>query len=160
MKGSLSIKVTTSMTINPPAAILLAMYIVRGGKTGGQQTGDRGNDSERHAEGIHRPEDLHASAKTLSSDHRGYRSSTAPGRFRAGIRSASADTISGRPGLPRSRNSPLPWPMALLMWKQRSREASGSMISPQDSLSSSIPTSTSSKRSRSSEQPEGCGLRS
>ena len=39
-------QVTTSMTINPPAAILLAMYIAVAEKAGDQRKRDRGDDPE------------------------------------------------------------------------------------------------------------------
>ncbi len=64
-------KVTTSMTINPAASILLSMYIVVA-ETGGKPKRNWRDHPERHAEGIHCPEDLHASAQTVASDHCGY----------------------------------------------------------------------------------------
>jgi methylmalonyl-CoA mutase, N-terminal domain len=56
-------RVSTSMTINATAAILLAMYIV-----GGRRAGDParevalGHHPERHPQGVHRPRDVHLSA--------------------------------------------------------------------------------------------------
>ena len=49
-------EVTTSMTINAPAAIMLAFYVVRRGGAGGPRRPARRHDPDRHPQGVHRPE--------------------------------------------------------------------------------------------------------
>ena len=63
--------ITTSMTINSPAAMIFAMYLV-GGREAGRRLGDAvRHDSERHPQGIHRAEGIHLSAASVdASDHR------------------------------------------------------------------------------------------
>ena len=48
--------VTTSMTINAPAAILLAFYVVVGEQQGVPPEKLGGHDPDRHPQGVHRPE--------------------------------------------------------------------------------------------------------
>ena len=63
-------KVSTSMTINAPAAILLAMYIAVGKKQGVEPAKLRGDGSERYFEGIHRARNVHLPAETVDApDH-------------------------------------------------------------------------------------------
>ena len=54
-------RVSTSMTINATAAILLAMYIVVGEEQGVPRTQAHRNGAERRAQGVHRAGDLHLS---------------------------------------------------------------------------------------------------
>ena len=54
-------KVSTSMTINAPAAILLAMYIAVAKKQGVDAANCARHDPERYPERIYRPRDLHIS---------------------------------------------------------------------------------------------------
>ena len=58
-------KVTTSMTINPPATALWAMYCATARIAGHPPDKDRRDDPERYAQGVYRPEDLHVSARTV-----------------------------------------------------------------------------------------------
>ncbi len=54
-------EVSTSMTINATAAILLAMYVVVGEEQGVPRAAAAGHDPERRAQGVHRPRHLHLS---------------------------------------------------------------------------------------------------
>ena len=55
-------QVTTSMTINSPAAMLLAFYILVGEKQGVRPEQAGGHGPGRHPEGVHRPEGVHLPA--------------------------------------------------------------------------------------------------
>ncbi len=59
--------VTTSMTINSPAPMLLAMYLVVAEEQGHGVGQAVGHDSERHPEGVHRAEGVHLSAAPLDA---------------------------------------------------------------------------------------------
>ena len=65
-------KVTTSMTINAPAAILLAMYIAVAEKQGVDRRAAARHGPERHPQGVHRARHLHlpARARRMRLDHR------------------------------------------------------------------------------------------
>ena len=63
--------VTTSMTINSPAAMIFAMYLVVAERQGVPWETLSRNDSERHPERVHRSEGMHLSAAALdAADHR------------------------------------------------------------------------------------------
>ena len=55
-------KISTSMTINATASILLALYIVTAQRTGREVKQALGHDSERRAEGVHRTRNVYLSA--------------------------------------------------------------------------------------------------
>ena len=55
-------QVTTSMTINATAPILLALYVAVGSEAGHRAESARRDDAERHPEGVHRERHLHFSA--------------------------------------------------------------------------------------------------
>ena len=55
-------KVTTSMTVNCSASVLLAMYLVHGGAHRRAVGAGRRHDPERHAQGVHRAEGMDLSA--------------------------------------------------------------------------------------------------
>ena len=59
--------VTTSMTINSPAAILLAMYVARGRERRRAARRPRGHAAERHPEGVPGPEGVHLPAAALDA---------------------------------------------------------------------------------------------
>ena len=64
-------RVTTSMTINAPATILLSMYLVVAEKQGVPWTKGWGYDPKRYFEGIHCSKVLDLSSKTIhASDYR------------------------------------------------------------------------------------------
>jgi len=65
-------KVSTSMTINAPAAVLLAMYIAVAEKQGVSADKLRGHHTERHPQGILISGYLYISTQTLYADYHGY----------------------------------------------------------------------------------------
>ena len=64
-------KVTTSMTINATAAILLAMYAAVAKKQGVPLAEHRRDDAERHPEGVHRARHVHLPAAALAATRHG-----------------------------------------------------------------------------------------
>ena len=67
-------RVSTSMTINSPAAPIWAMYIVAAEKAGVPRGAARGDDPERHPQGVHRPEGVPLPAGALDAPrHRHHR---------------------------------------------------------------------------------------
>ncbi len=56
-------QVSTSMTINAPAAILLAMYLAAARRQGVDPDRAARHDPERHPQGVRRPRDVHLSAR-------------------------------------------------------------------------------------------------
>jgi hypothetical protein len=62
-------KVTTSMTINSTAAILLLMYELVAEENGVSSRPDRRHDPERPAQGVHRTGHLRVSAAPVDADH-------------------------------------------------------------------------------------------
>ena len=67
-------KVSTSMTINAPAAVLLAMYIAVGKRQGVELEQAAWYGAERHPQGVHRARDVHLSAQAIDApDHRSVR---------------------------------------------------------------------------------------
>ena len=58
-------EVTTSMTINAPAMVLLAMYVVVAEKQGRPTRSPRRDQSERHPQGVHRPEGVDLPARAV-----------------------------------------------------------------------------------------------
>ena len=59
--------VTTSMTINSPAPMMLAMYLVVAEQQGVPWTTLARHDSERHPQGVHRPEGVHLPAAPVDA---------------------------------------------------------------------------------------------
>ena len=60
-------KTTVSMTINSPASVLWAMYLVVAEKQGADWKKISGTHPERHPEGIHRAEGIHLSARAFDA---------------------------------------------------------------------------------------------
>ena len=60
-------EISTSMTINGPAAIIWAMYIAAAEKQGVPIERLRGHPSERHPEGVHSPERVHLPPRALDA---------------------------------------------------------------------------------------------
>ena len=60
-------EVSTSMTINATAPILLALYVAAAEAQGVAAGGHRGHDPERHPQGVHRPGDLHLPAPPVDA---------------------------------------------------------------------------------------------
>ena len=152
-------QVSTSMTINSPCAVILAMYLAVAEKQGVSFDKLRGtvqNDilKEYPARGtyIFGPSNPCASSPTFLP--------SAPSRCPSGTPSASAAITSVRPAPPRCRKWPSPWPTASLTWRRPWPRASRWMSSGPGSPSSSTPTWISWKKSPSSGPPGACGPRS
>ena len=62
-------QVTTSMTINSTASILLLLYELVAEEQGVSVDGDQRHDPERPAEGVHRPRHVHLPAPAVDADH-------------------------------------------------------------------------------------------
>ena len=149
--------VTTSMTINAPAAILLAFYVLGRRAAGGAAGEARRHDPDRHPQGVHRPEGVVLPDR--AGDAPGHRHDRVvhARTCRAGTRSRSPATTSARPARPPSRSSPSRSRTASPTSSGRSSAASTSTTSPPASPSSSTPTSTSSRRSPSTGRRAGSG---
>ena len=63
-------KVSTSMTINAPAAVLLLMYQTVGEEQGARPEQADRHDPERRAQGVHRPRHLHLPAAAVAAPGR------------------------------------------------------------------------------------------
>ena len=66
------------MTINSPASMIFAMYLVVAEKQGATWDTLSRHDSERHPQGIHRAEGIHLPAAAVDAAHHGRRSRSAP----------------------------------------------------------------------------------
>ena len=66
-KGIRLDEITTSMTINSPAAMIFAMYLVVAEQQGVAWERLSGTIQERHLERIHRPEGIHISASSVDA---------------------------------------------------------------------------------------------
>ena len=97
--------ITTSMTINATAPMLLALYLSVARQAGRRVRGGRRHDAERRAEGVHRAGYAHLPARGRRSASRRTCSRSAPRTFHAGTRSASAGITCARPGRPLRRRS-------------------------------------------------------
>jgi methylmalonyl-CoA mutase N-terminal domain/subunit len=152
-------KVSTSMTINSTAAILLTMYIAMAEKQGvtpGVLQGTIQNDilKEYAARGtyIYPPFE----SMRIVTDIFAYSKDHLP---RWNTINISGYHMRGQ-GVRPSRKSPLPSPMALPMWKQRSGQALMSIPLPPGSPSFSAVITPFSKKLPSSGLPGGSGPRS
>ena len=67
MRGIPQDRVTTSMTINAPASVLLLLYELAAERKGIAAAHARGNDPERHPQGVRGPRDVHLSAATVDA---------------------------------------------------------------------------------------------
>ena len=96
-------RVSTSMTINATAIILLALYVAVARRQGVPVAGALGHDPERHPEGVRRARHLHLPAAPVAADrHRHLRVLRARAAA-AGTRSRSAAITSARPDRRRSQ---------------------------------------------------------
>ena len=132
-------KVSTSMTINAPASILLAMYIAvaeKQGVTPDKLNGTIQNDILKE----YPPGEPTSSPRNPRCGSSPTSSSTAPGWRQTGTRSASAATTCGRPAARRFRRWPSPSPTGSPTWKRRRRRVWTWMFSPRGSPFSSMPT--------------------
>ena len=150
-------EITTSMTINSPAAMIWAMYIVAAEKRGVPRAQLTGHAPERHPQGVHRPEGVHLPAGPVAEAGDRHGRVRARARCRAGTRSASAATTSARRARPRSRSWPSRSPTGSSTSRTPSPAACASTTSRRGSPSSSTATTTSSRRSPSSAPRAGSG---
>ena len=65
-------RVSTSMTINSPAAPIWAMYIAAAEKARRPAGGARGDDPERHPQGVRRPEGVPVPARAVDAARDGH----------------------------------------------------------------------------------------
>ena len=91
-------EVTVSMTINAPAAIMLAFYVVAAERQGIGPRAARGDDPDRHPEGVHRAEGVVFPGRSGDATGRRHDRVVRDARCRAGIRSASRAITSARLG--------------------------------------------------------------
>ena len=142
--------ITTSMTINGPAAIALAQYVVGGREQGYPARGAGRHAAGRHPQGIHRAERVDLSAASARAHHRRH-DEVLHGRDAAGgTRSRSPATTSAKPARPPRRSSRSRSPTASRTSRRRWPPGWTSTRSLRGSRSSSTRTSTSSRRSPSS----------
>ena len=97
--------VSVSMTINAPAAIMLAFYVVAAEAQGVPDRRAVGHDPDRHPQGVHRPEGVVLPDRPGDAPGRGHDRVVLERRCRAGIRSRSRATTSARPARPPRRSS-------------------------------------------------------
>ena len=145
------------MTINAPAAVLLAMYNRGGGKTGGRsQTAER-HHPERYLKGVFVSRHLYLSPQAFHADHHGHllllRRTCAPLEHHQHQRvSYSGGRFNGGAG-----NRLSPWPTASPMWTLPSKPDWMWTSSAPDSPSFSTPTWISWKKWPNTGQPGSCG---
>ena len=96
--------ITTSMTINSPAAMIFAMYLVVAEQQGADWKTLSGHDPERHPQGVHRAEGVHLSRRGRRCGSSPTSSRSARRRCRGGTRSRSAATTSARRARRRRRS--------------------------------------------------------
>ena len=149
-------RVSTSMTINATAPILLLLYELVAEEQGVGPSGSRApcrttssRSTRRGGRTSTRRRPRCAWSRTCSP--------TAASASRAGTRSRSAGTTCARRARPRCRRSPSRSPTASPTCRRRSTPGCGSTTSRPGCRSSSPATCTSSRRSRSSARPGGCG---
>ena len=150
-------EVSTSMTINAPAACLLLLYDIVGRGAGRAEREAPRHGPERHPQGVHRARELHLPARALDAADDG------PVRV---LQGAHPEVEHGlHLGLPLPREGLLGRPGGRVHAGQRhGLRAGGGRRRPRTSTtsrrawpSSSTATTTSSRRSRSSAPPGGCG---
>ena len=151
-------RVSTSMTINATAIILLALYVAVARAPGRRARGALGHGPERHPQGIHRARHLHLPAAAVAAHrHRHLRVL----RARAAALEHDLDQRLSHPrggldgragGGVHASPTRIAYVQAAIdaRARRRTRSASGSR-------SSSTRTTTSSRRSRSSAPRGGCG---
>ena len=153
-------EVSTSMTINAPAAVLLLLYQLVAEEQGVRPaTADR-HDPERRAEGVHRPRDLHLSAAGVAAAGQRHLRATAGSTCRGGTPSRSPATTWPRRGRRRRRRSPSPWPTGSPTSRRRWPPGWRWTTSLPGCRSSSCPAPRCWRRWRSSARPGGSGPRS
>jgi methylmalonyl-CoA mutase N-terminal domain/subunit len=141
-------EVSTSMTINSPAAIIWAMYIVVG-REAGRQPGQaaRHLQNDMLKEFIAQKEFLFPIRGHHAPVIRHMLTFVHARRCRCGTPSRISGYHIREAGAPRSRSWPSPWPTASPMWRRRRPRACRSTSSRRGCRSSSTRTTTSSRRS-------------
>ena len=152
-------EVSTSMTINSPAAILLAFYLCVGEEQGVPRERAPRDDPDGHPQGVHRAEGVHLPAGAVDAARHGH------GRvLRAGDAAVASDLDLRLPhprgGLDRGAGARVHACRRLHVRRVGDRaRASTSTTSRRGSPSSSTRTSTSSRRSRSTAPRAASGRR-
>ena len=98
-------KVSTSMTINAPAAVLLMLYDLVGRGAGRAEREAARHDAERRAQGVHGARQLHLPAGADDAAHDGHLRVLRTSTSRSGTRSRSPATTSARRAARRCRRS-------------------------------------------------------
>ena len=150
-------RVSTSMTINSPAAPIWAMYIAAAEKRGVPAGGPRGHAPERHPQGVRRPEGVPLPARAVAppGDRHDRVRDPRDAPLEHGLDQRLPHPrggLDGRPGAgvhDRRRDG-------LRRGGDRARPA-GRRLRARGSASSSTATPTSSRRSPSSAPPAGSG---
>ena len=153
-------EVSVSMTINAPAAIMLAFYVAAAEADPGHPGAARapvGHDPGGHPQGVHRPEGVVLPDRPGDAPVRRHDRVVHAAGCRAGTRSRSPATTSARPARPPSRSSRSRSRTASPTSSRRSSAASTSTTSRRGCRSSSTPRSTSSRRSPSTAPRGGSG---
>ena len=149
--------VSTSMTINSPAAILLAFYVCVGEEQGVPRDRAPRDDPDRHPQGVHRAEGVHLPARAVDAARHGH------GRVLRARDAAVAPDLDLRLPHPRGRLDRRAGARVHARRRLRLRRVgassagSTSTSSRRGSRSSSTPTTTSSRRSRSTARRAGSG---
>ena len=138
-------RVSTSMTINAPAALLLLLYELAAEEQGVPGTAPR-HGPERHAQGVHRARERTSSRRGRRCGSRPTSSRTARSGCLASTRSRSPGTTSARPGRRPFRSSPSRSRTASPTARRRSTPVSRRTTSASACRSSSTRTTTSSRR--------------
>ena len=150
-------EVSTSMTINSPAAMLLAFYVCVGEEQGVPRERAARDGADGHPQGVHRAEGVHLPARAVDAARRRHDRVLRAGDAAACTRSRSPATTSARPARPRRRSSRSRSRTGSRTSTRASSAGSTSTTSRRGSRSSSTRTSTSSRRSRSTAPPAGSG---
>jgi hypothetical protein len=110
--------ITTSMTINSPAAVMLALFVAQAEKAGVPARQARRHAAERHLKGVPGPEGVRLPAPCSPCA-----SCATPclcrQRCPSGTRSPSRATTLERPARRPPKSSPSPWPTASPTWNWR-----------------------------------------
>ena len=150
-------EVSTSMTINAPASVLLLLYELVGVEAGRRPGAPLRDDPERHPQGVRGARELHLPAAPVDAPDGRHvplrRGAPAALQHDLDLRA----TTSARRARRRCRSSPSRSPTASPTCRRRSTRASRSTRSRGACRSSSTRTTTSSRRSPSSAPPAACG---
>ena len=150
-------EVSTSMTINAPAAVLLLLYELVAEEQGVESQAAAGDRPERHPQGVHRARELHLPARAVHAAHDG------PVRLLQGEHPEVEHGLDLRLSLPREGR--VRGPGGRVHARERDgvraggarRGPEGRRLRARGWRSSSTATTTSSRRSRSSARPGTCG---